>query len=480
MYKALIISVNQYLNVSNLPNTVNDAREIKRLLLEAPSLFENRNVLEIQGTLSNKDILLTAIKSFFKNTNNDDILFLYWAGHGAFINNEGYFVPFDGNSSDPDNSLIKMSYIREVIDSTSANTVLSFFDTCHSGAIARKLQEEMIRGIEVKGDGKVLIAACSQEEGAWDRGGHGAFTDYLIRGLEGAAADQDGNIDVYNLYSYISNRLKEEFNDQNPIIKSTLSGPPLLLKRIIDRKVNSSDSKVPSLNKVVKNSGSSFLLGSIITKYDEYQEIGDGTYQILLENPEVSIEQAIKKMNQSQYPFAIRNEAHVVKIENIDTKSTKNGTIVTVKLINVKRNQYSMLSNMTINEGGKSITAVEIAEMRARRILFDDKSVPSKSHFSLLESAISKPAESYVNVVPNLIFKLVNQGLSIEEIRVALIGSLILTNTVEIIESLDLEVEDNTIKGVHLIGYRPKYYTNVEPEKIEIKGPLNISEASEI
>jgi len=470
LYKALIISVNQYLHATSLPNTVNDAREIKRLLLESPSLFENKDVLEFHGTISNKEILLTAINSFFNNADNDDILFLYWAGHGAFINNEAYFVPFDGNSSNPENSMIKMSYIRELIDETFASTVLSFFDTCHSGAIARQLQQEMIRGLEVNGAGKVLIAACSQEQGAWDRGGHGAFTDYLIRGLEGEAADQNGNIDIYYLYSYISNRLQEEFSDQNPIIKSTLSGAPLLLKRITDRKITSFESK----SKVVNSSGSSFLLGSIIAEYEECQELGDGTYLLLIENPEVKIEHAIKKMNQSQYPFALRNEAHVVVIENIDTRSTRNGAIITIKLKKINKNQNSILSNMTINEGGKSISADGIAEMRARRILFGEKNESSKSHFSILESTITKPTNSCVEVIPDLILKLVNQGLSLEEIRVAIICSLILTDTVEVIESLGLEVENDKVK-VHLIGYRTKYYSNVEPVKIEIKGNIKIS-----
>lgn len=42
VYKALIIAVDQYSSVNSLPNTVNDALEIKRLLLEAPSLLRNK------------------------------------------------------------------------------------------------------------------------------------------------------------------------------------------------------------------------------------------------------------------------------------------------------------------------------------------------------------------------------------------------------------------------------------------------------
>lgn len=69
--------------------------------------------------------------------------YFYWVGHGAFINNEGYFVPFDGDIHSLNASMIKMSEVRNMVNQTTANTVLSFFDTCHSGAIARTIQQEM-------------------------------------------------------------------------------------------------------------------------------------------------------------------------------------------------------------------------------------------------------------------------------------------------------------------------------------------------
>ncbi|MDQ0221174.1 caspase family protein [Peribacillus cavernae] len=188
-----------------------------------------------RGGISRRTILLSALKSFFETAVDTDILFLFWAGHGAFIDNEGYFVPFYGNVYSPNISMIKMSEVRDLIDQTPAKTILSFFDTCHSGAITRNIQQEMHRGLEVKGSGKVLIAACTASQYAVDRAGHGAFTDYLIRGLEGEAADKNGDIDVYNLYSYVSKMLNEEIGDQNPVIKSTLNGEPLLLKRTINR-----------------------------------------------------------------------------------------------------------------------------------------------------------------------------------------------------------------------------------------------------
>lgn len=475
VYKALIIAVDQYNSVNSLPNTVNDALEIKRLLLESPSFFKEQDVQVIQGSISRRTILLSAIKSFFESAVNTDVLFLFWAGHGAFIDNEGYFVPFDGDIYSPNKSMIKMSEVRDLIDQTPARTVLSFFDTCHSGAITRSIQQEMHRGLEVKGSGKVLIAACTASQYAVDRAGHGAFTDYLIRGLEGEAADRNGDIDIYNLYSYVSKKLKEEIPDQNPVIKSTLNEEPLLLKRTINRSELTAEKENAIQN--INSSGLNFWLGSIITDYDEYYSKNKGEYQITLINPDSKIEQALKDMRgRDRYPFAIKNEADIVSIENIDIRSTREGTHIVINLKGTGESNNSIFSEMSVGGGlGKTLTADDIAMLRIRRILFGEKELPSGYGDSLVESMISRPTNAKIQVIPNIISSLASQGYTLEKIRVMIVGSLILTGTIEKIESLSITLDNGIITKIHLIGYRPKYYTNVDPKRIEVNEEINIS-----
>lgn len=475
VYKALIIAVDQYNSANSLPNTVNDALEIKRLLLESPSFFKEQDVQVFQGSISRKTILLSAIKSFFESAVNTDVLFLFWAGHGAFVNNEGYFVPFDGDIYSPNISMIKMAEVRDLIDQTAATTVLSFFDTCHSGAITRNIQQELLRGLEVKGSGKVLIAACTASQYAADRAGHGAFTDYLIRGLEGEAADRNGDIDVYNLYSYVSKKLNEEILDQNPVIKSTLNGKPLLLKRTINRSQLTSEKENEIQN--INSSGLSFWLGSIITDYDEFYSKNKGEYQITLINPDSKIEQALKDMRGGdRYPFAIKDEADIVSIEDIDIRSTREGTYIVVNLKGTGESNNSIFSEMSVGGAlGKTLTADDIAMLRIRRILFGEKVLPSGYGDTLVESMISRPTNAKIQVIPNIISSLASQGYTLEKIRVMTVGSLILTGTIDKIESLSITLDNGIITKIHLIGYRPKYYTNVDPKRIEVNEEINIS-----
>ncbi|PGX17458.1 peptidase C14 [Priestia megaterium] len=478
MYKALIIAVDQYINANALPNTVNDATEIERLLLESPSLFEKQNVQVIQGSISRKEILLVALNSFFQNASNTDVLFLFWAGHGAFLNGEGYFVPYEGDTRFTEETMIKMSEVRDLIDKTAANTVLSFFDTCHSGAVARNMHREMIRGLEVKGSGKVLIAACTESQAAWDRSGHGAFTDYLIKGLEGEAADPSGDINVYTLYSYISNKLHDEFGNQEPVIKSTLNGKPLLLKRIITRENQAYLSPITSNKKdLIKTSGVNFWLGSILTEYDEYQQLRTGEYLLTLINPDDRIEQQIKSMNKNKkYPFAIRSQADIVILEDYDVVSSREKSVIKIKLKSSGENMNSIFSQISVGVGiGKTLSADEIAILRARRILLGEQTSQSGYGDTLVESMIANPSDSLIKVQPNLIATLASEGYSVEKIRIMIIGSLILTGTLKTIETLSFVVENKVITKIHLIGYRPKVYENVEAVKIEVEESINIA-----
>lgn len=474
-YKALIIAVDQYTYGNDLPNTIRDANEIQRLLLETPSLFNKRNVQYIYGAIASKDILRASLVSFFNNVSEEDVLFLYWAGHGAFSHNEGYFVPRDGRTDDCVNTMIEMSAVRDMIDHTVANTVISFFDTCHSGAITREQHSNLLRGIEVKGSGKVLIAACAENQFASDRRGHGAFTDYLIRGLEGGAADEYGNINIYNLYSFITSHLSAERPDQEAVINSTLNGSPIILRRNVNR---SSQDEARLDSQTIDSSGVNFLLDSIIAEYDECRKLDTGCYQLTLTHANHKTEKALRELRNSNrnYAFAIQDEADIVRVESVDVHTLRNDTSISVRLKSTGEPRNSFLADMSIGSMSErdSLTADQIAVLRVRRILFNDRSIPAGYGDHLVESLITHPQNSKVNVVPDQIKKYIDSGCSIEQTRVAIIAALILTGTLESIEELSFHMQSNVLTQVHLVGQRPKIYSNVDPKRITINEVVNI------
>ena len=65
--------------------------------------------------------------------------------------------------------------------------------------------------------------------------GHGIFTYYLIRGLEGAAdTNRDGIVSLQELYEYVEQQVTAKSRalggNQHPVMKGELEGPLPLIK----------------------------------------------------------------------------------------------------------------------------------------------------------------------------------------------------------------------------------------------------------
>ncbi|KZS45559.1 hypothetical protein AWU65_06290 [Paenibacillus glucanolyticus] len=479
-YKAILVAVNNNLfpEFTDLPNTLNDVREVKRLLMETPSYFHITDVQEFTGTISRKTIIAAALKEFFESATNEDILFLFWAGHGYLYQGEGYLVPFEGETQKTVDSMIKMADVKSLIDKSKAKVIVSFFDTCHSGSIVRS--QDILRGLQITGSGKVIVAACQPHQYAYDRNGHGAFTDYLIQGLSGMAANRQGVIDVYTLYSFISSKLSDEFQSgvQVPVLSSsTITGQPIEIKRIVPR-VDEKQNKEFSAETDIDNSGTSYWLGNLSSEFDSFSEVRLGEYNLTLNNPNSEVENELRKLNEQKnvVGFAIRNQACLVRIVNLNITSGKSGEVIEVELHKVVGNHESAMMDMAYGGGqGRSLSADEIATIRANRILLGE---PKEERYSsvgdmLLESLISNPVNASIKpVIANLIENLQKQQYKLTRIRVITVGHLILTGTVERIEKLSFKVTDGTISEVSFIGYRKKYYSNVDPFRIEITGKV--------
>ena len=94
--------------------------------------------------------------------------------------------------------------------------MICFFDTCYSGAAGgRTFERDLFRTRAIfsdehldrlAGEGRVVMTACATNEVSLEstEKGHGLFTYYLVRGLQGEAdTDQDGRVTVDELYDYV-------------------------------------------------------------------------------------------------------------------------------------------------------------------------------------------------------------------------------------------------------------------------------------
>lgn len=160
-----------------------------------------------------------AIENFFQDRRRDDLLLLYFSGHGI-KNKFGQLVLAAQNTLvDALRATgISSNFIRESMDTSESQRQILILDCCYSGAIVQGAKSEQVLGqpmnsieaFQSTGFGRVIITASEATQYAYDGQrfeGHtenSHFTYHLVEGLKSGNADHDndGLIEVGELYEY--------------------------------------------------------------------------------------------------------------------------------------------------------------------------------------------------------------------------------------------------------------------------------------
>nr|WP_172838124.1 caspase family protein [Terriglobus roseus] len=215
----------------------NDAIEFAKYLKTAPGgTFDTTLLVNSEATRSG---ILTAIKSVGKVASNNDLVYIFFAGHGAVDDSgQAYFMPYDADSKFPEGLGIRMDELLGDVAKNISSNVVFFIDACHAGAalqpgargdenVVPKLTEEWTRAFKFKGDNLLSMGffAASSNEVSWEDSvaEHGLFSEYLLEGIKGAADTNpmDGRITAQELFRYIELHVQAEskrrFKSQNPL-----------------------------------------------------------------------------------------------------------------------------------------------------------------------------------------------------------------------------------------------------------------------
>jgi uncharacterized caspase-like protein len=254
--KAIIIGINEYQfdpEIPPLDGAENDAKEIRDKLIQYGN-FEISNDHYLVGPNATRSNILTAVSDIFRQDEKCNLVAFYFSGHGVpdLPTMDGYIAPYDYNPKDPIINCINMEELKKAIYNTKniANTII-ILDCCYAGIATTDMTKS--KGPKVKmapqeqekkrnlfsinvekmiessneGQGKIVLAsseadAVSREKNDCIHGenssphSHGAFSYYLIEGLEGGAADPDGIISIESLRKHIEDQMTRE-GKQKPI-----------------------------------------------------------------------------------------------------------------------------------------------------------------------------------------------------------------------------------------------------------------------
>ena len=212
-YRALLIGNSTYPadehNLQTLKGPVKDIAALNRALVDpATGLFADVEVALLPEATSTRAI--RALGKFFGTADRDDVLLVYFSGHGK-LDQSGrlHLCMQDTESTDLLSTAVSSARIREFADVSRARNVVIVLDCCHAGAF---------RGGDlpdaVAGPGRYVLTSCRGSQLANDAtvdNGTSFFTQRLIDGLMGAAGDQDGDgyVTFSDLYAYVDRQLRE-------------------------------------------------------------------------------------------------------------------------------------------------------------------------------------------------------------------------------------------------------------------------------
>ena len=252
---AVIVGVGGYENpsVPKLRYPVADAEAVYQTLI-ASGGFKKENILLLTDKTERKPTLRNikwALGTFLaRSAHKDDLVVIYFAGHGASevdqrgIERDGlskYLVPIDADPDDLYSSALPMDEMQNVLARIEAERVTVFLDACYSGAAGgRTFASTKTRTVNVddiflerltRSKGRAIVTASRPSELSIELAdlGHGVFTYYLVRGLQGYAdLNRDGIVSLQEIYEYLAQEVSKKSRsvggNQHPMLKGELEG----------------------------------------------------------------------------------------------------------------------------------------------------------------------------------------------------------------------------------------------------------------
>jgi hypothetical protein len=205
--------------------------------------------------------LLSAIERVARSASPDDVVVLYFAGHGVTHGGQDgdfYFLTGEahtGNLADPGLRAISALSSNELtghVNRIPALKQVMVFDTCAAGRFIEKLAEKrnvsstQIRALDRLKDrtGMYVLAGCAADRVSYEasRYGQGLLTYSLLLGIRGAALREQQFVDVSTLFNFATDKVPDLAHDvggiQRPLTAVPRSGASFDIGRVLldDRK----------------------------------------------------------------------------------------------------------------------------------------------------------------------------------------------------------------------------------------------------
>ena len=183
------------------------------------------HIKRLFDTTATRSRISGALHWLHRNVRPGATVWVYFSGHGSpGPKGTTYLVPFDGDPNDLQDTGYPLSDFYKNLNGLPAKRVIVALDSCFSGTGSRSVIGKGVRPLVVKilpasfpESGKLIAFAAAksnQEAGVLKKQGHGMFTYYFFKGLDGTP-ENPGEVTVSQLYRYLKTKVSEKADLDN-------------------------------------------------------------------------------------------------------------------------------------------------------------------------------------------------------------------------------------------------------------------------
>ena len=240
--------------ISSLKYAVADARSVAAVFRASGIARDQVTLLTSNATQAarrpTRNALLVALEQVKQRARHGDKVVFFFAGHGIEEAGHQYLLTVDTRRNLVDATALPMDLVNRALKGLQASDVVFIIDACRNapdagrGDEGAQLTEGLVRGIrprilpvgeEEKPDLLATLLSCDVGQRAYEDpdAGHGVFTTYLLKGLAGEAAAQNGPVELRRLAEYVTREVsdwaKRNNKQQTPRLVAEGDGDLVLL-----------------------------------------------------------------------------------------------------------------------------------------------------------------------------------------------------------------------------------------------------------
>jgi len=220
---ALLVGVSKYAKPELSLQFADADASVFSKLLESPlgGSVPGNNILLLTDAKATTAAVRNGFQDFLKRrAGKNDTVVIVIAGHGTVEvpgSKNAFILTYDSDPQDLTSTALAVDELQSLFEEqlSKVGRVLLFVDVCKAGTVGTIHNTTVSSNVQqlgdIQGDLFGLLASRPREvslEGPEFGGGHGVFSYYVVKGLEGAAdTNKDGVVDANELIKYVSDQV---------------------------------------------------------------------------------------------------------------------------------------------------------------------------------------------------------------------------------------------------------------------------------